>query len=89
MDLKPTTIITPFLLLLLAVPCFSRGGMYVQTVDSGIYDIDYRGPETHSYLPPPDLSGAKPINIHQERVMAHTRSKGFRAGNTGGASVRS
>ncbi|KAI8013471.1 hypothetical protein LOK49_LG05G00628 [Camellia lanceoleosa] len=26
-------------------------------MDSGVYDIDYRGPETHSYIPPPNRSG--------------------------------
>ncbi|KAK2977580.1 hypothetical protein RJ640_007216 [Escallonia rubra] len=51
-------------------------------LDSGIYDIDYRGPETHSYLPPPNLYGRK-HGFHQERSMKHRRSKGLRAGHAG------
>ncbi|KAK3021358.1 hypothetical protein RJ639_045991 [Escallonia herrerae] len=51
-------------------------------LDSEIYDIDYRGPETHSYLPPPNLYDRK-HGVHQERSMKHRRSKGLRAGHAG------
>lgn len=27
-------------------------------MDTEIYEIDYRGPETHSFVPPPDKSSA-------------------------------
>lgn len=40
-----------------------------ETERSGVYVIDYRGPETHSYIPPPD------------RGHRHHRSKVHRAGN--------
>ncbi|CAA3002998.1 Hypothetical predicted protein [Olea europaea subsp. europaea] len=51
------SIIGPLLLVLLLItPCSStsRGGFYVKNTDSQIYDIDYRGPETHRYRPPPN-----------------------------------
>ncbi|KAI7998816.1 hypothetical protein LOK49_LG10G01788 [Camellia lanceoleosa] len=74
MELK-TIITTIFLLFLfMATPIFSK--------DSGIYDIDYRGPETHSYIPPPNRSGGKQY-IHQESTVTHRKSKGLRAGNGG------
>ncbi|PSS23721.1 Topoisomerase 1-associated factor like [Actinidia chinensis var. chinensis] len=58
--------------LLIATPCLS----------TGIYDIDYRGPETHSYLPPPNRSGGK-LYIHRERTTTHRKFKGFRDGDGG------
>ncbi|KAA8518781.1 hypothetical protein F0562_016445 [Nyssa sinensis] len=84
MELKPSITAIFLLFLLFAAPCFSRGlypwRLEVAKKDSGIYDIDYRGPETHSYKPPPNLSGAKP-SAHGERVMAPHKSKGLRAAN--------
>ncbi|KAK7345591.1 hypothetical protein VNO77_16197 [Canavalia gladiata] len=52
MDLRSTFIITFFLLILIhALPSFSRE----------IYEIDYRGPETHSsVVPPPHYFRGKP-----------------------------
>ncbi|WCJ34560.1 hypothetical protein M5689_015863 [Euphorbia peplus] len=48
-----STIISSFLLFLLVLPHTSRG-RYESERDSEIYEIDYRGPETHSSaLPPP------------------------------------
>ncbi|XP_059643407.1 uncharacterized protein LOC132285252 isoform X1 [Cornus florida] len=85
MELKPT--ITPIILLffLLTTPCFSRGlyprALDVSNVDSGIYDIDYRGPETHSSIPPPNRSGG---NIHGESVNVQHKANGSGAGNAGG-----
>lgn len=48
--------------------------MDMQNMDSEVYEIDYRGPETHSYIPPPDRA-------HRQRAMPHRTSKGHRAGN--------
>lgn len=48
-----------------------------------VYEIDYRGPETHSYIPPPDRSAHR----QRLRAMPHRRSKGHRAGNAAGANV--
>ncbi|KAH7865661.1 hypothetical protein Vadar_009444 [Vaccinium darrowii] len=74
MEFKPRiiTIFLLFLFLLLTPPCFSKGGLDIS--DSGIYDIDYRGPETHSYRPPPNRSINKP-------AMEHRKFKALRAGN--------
>ncbi|KAM7464149.1 hypothetical protein LguiA_032270 [Lonicera macranthoides] len=87
MEVKLATTITHPLLLclfLLLVPaCFSRGGMEIQNRNSEIYDIDYRGPETHSYLPPPNHGNPNNNIIHQQLPsMVHTKSKGMtRAAN--------
>ena len=54
----------------------------VSDIDAGIYDIDYIGPETHSYSPPPNRSGGK-LYIHRERTTTHRKFKGFRAGDGG------
>ncbi|GAB2272374.1 hypothetical protein Dimus_007199 [Dionaea muscipula] len=65
MELKPS-ITTPFLILLfifLATPSFSKGrtlsesGVDIMSPDPIVYEIDYRGPETHTYLPPPNKDG--------------------------------
>ncbi|KAE9585461.1 hypothetical protein Lalb_Chr25g0289201 [Lupinus albus] len=45
-----------FLILIFTLPYFSMGGPRSEALDSEIYDIDYRGPETHSSVPPPDHS---------------------------------
>ncbi|XP_068669467.1 uncharacterized protein [Aristolochia californica] len=51
------------LLLLLLAPanCFTSTAHEGQVVTAGLisgemYEIDYRGPETHSYIPPPDFT---------------------------------
>ncbi|KAK4396326.1 hypothetical protein Sango_1469200 [Sesamum angolense] len=59
-----TMIATLLLFLLVAVPSFSRGsfsmvvvfaeGLDVKNKDSEVYVIDYRGPETHTFIPPPN-----------------------------------
>ena len=56
-------------------------GMQKKELD--IYEIDYRGPETHSYLPPPNRSNGR-LNIHHQNVNAHGKSKDFRAVRSGG-----
>ncbi|KAI3523000.1 hypothetical protein L2E82_05599 [Cichorium intybus] len=70
---------TAFLLFLLfAMPAFSRGRLKLPTakLNSEIYEIDYRGPETHSYKPPPNRSGGVNTNGGPLRIpMPHGRSK--------------
>ncbi|KAH0995709.1 hypothetical protein GBA52_019573 [Prunus armeniaca] len=80
MELKNSTILTFLLLFLLATPCFSRGGSDV--VGTEVYEIDYRGPETHSSIPPPDHSHGKPL-IHKESAMASPKPKSSRASSMG------
>lgn len=47
-------------------------------MDTGIYEIDYRGPETHTYtLPPPNKGRAK----------AHSKSKGLMTARKARANV--
>ncbi|CAK9164805.1 unnamed protein product [Ilex paraguariensis] len=82
MELK-SCVTTFFLIFLLALPCLSRGRLDVPNMDSGIYDIDYRGPETHSFIPPPYESGGQ-HNNHRKSVVAHRKSKGLRGENAGG-----
>ncbi|KAK6942839.1 hypothetical protein RJ641_028216, partial [Dillenia turbinata] len=52
MELK-SSLIAILVLILLALPCISRGEKVPSNLGSEIYEIDYRGPETHSYIPPP------------------------------------
>lgn len=64
MEMKDRMMIATLLLfLLVAVPSFSRGSfsrvvfagrLDVKNKDSEVYVIDYRGPETHTYIPPPN-----------------------------------
>ncbi|XP_050383732.1 uncharacterized protein LOC126800406 [Argentina anserina] len=81
--------ITIFLLFLLTTPFFAKGTGISEMVDSTteVYEIDYRGPETHSSIPPPGhLHGKKkpspsPSVIHKESVTGSPKSKRFRGGN--------
>ncbi|KAL4591978.1 hypothetical protein LXL04_004955 [Taraxacum kok-saghyz] len=59
MDLKNRLTTFFVLSLLFAMPAFSRGRSKLPTrkLNTEVYEIDYRGPETHSYMPPPDRSG--------------------------------
>ncbi|KAK9193043.1 hypothetical protein WN944_003739 [Citrus x changshan-huyou] len=69
MELK-SSITTFFLLFLLfATPFCSLGGL--PELDSEVYEIDYRGPETHSSIPPPDHSHGrgKPVIRHESAVV--------------------
>jgi hypothetical protein len=60
---------------------FSVGGSEV--ADSEVYEIDYRGPETHSsVMPPPGHFHGRPW-IHQDTVKTSHKPQGFRGGNNG------
>ncbi|XP_041023062.1 uncharacterized protein LOC121264083 [Juglans microcarpa x Juglans regia] len=85
MELKPS--ITTFLLLflLITVPYFSRGSC--RELDTEVYEIDYRGPETHSSIPPPDRSRGKPPLIHRKTALEPTKSKGIRGHDNIGGKV--
>ncbi|EOA22389.1 hypothetical protein CARUB_v10003024mg, partial [Capsella rubella] len=64
-----STVVMSFLIiyLLLAVPCFAKE----QTLtDSEVYEIDYRGPETHNSRPPPETIHGKPPYIHHKNPAA-------------------
>nr|GEW20636.1 transmembrane protein, putative [Tanacetum cinerariifolium] len=67
MDLKSCITTFFILFLLLVVPGSSKEGP-----GSEIYEIDYRGPETHPQRPPPNRYGNVPH--HKNRKM-HPRSK--------------
>ncbi|KAK8258987.1 hypothetical protein V6Z11_D13G027400 [Gossypium hirsutum] len=54
---KPISIVL-LLLLMLSMPYFFA--------DREIYEIDYRGPKTHSSIPPPDNSHRRQHSIHRE-----------------------
>ncbi|RHN48441.1 hypothetical protein MtrunA17_Chr7g0263811 [Medicago truncatula] len=73
MDLRPSIFTTNcfFLFLILTLPYFSRA------LDTEIYEIDYRGPETHSFVPPPDHSHGKPHSAHDKSSAAATKATGF------------
>lgn len=45
----------------------SRGG--------DIFEIDYRGPETHSYIPPPDLNKGTYILLFTRHLFASNKCK--------------
>ncbi|KAL2514390.1 uncharacterized protein Fot_28361 [Forsythia ovata] len=83
MELKARFIVTLliFLLLLNVSPCFSRGKLNLKALDSEIYEIDYRGPETHTYIPPPNRSGDRP-KIHHQTSMIRHKSNGSRVHRT-------
>jgi hypothetical protein len=55
-------------------------------VDLEVYQIDYRGPETHSSTPPPDHAHGKPL-IHRKSSLAPRKSKGSRGTGTIGEKV--
>ncbi|XP_062117182.1 uncharacterized protein LOC133831038 isoform X2 [Humulus lupulus] len=58
-----------FILFLFAtLPYFSTGAIVVDSHE--IYEIDYRGPETHSSIPPPDHSNGKP-RVHRQSSWGH------------------
>ncbi|CAN4117031.1 unnamed protein product [Withania somnifera] len=76
MELKCTSFIVIFLLLLLVSPSFSSssGKMELSNVDtSEIYEIDYRGPETHTNIPPP--RGGRHNSHHQGMLCHHKATK--------------
>ncbi|XAR50996.1 hypothetical protein NMG60_11005487 [Bertholletia excelsa] len=81
MELKASFTIIFTLFLLLASSCLSEGELDVANMDSEIYDIDYRGPETHSHLPPPSRSGGRHHHIHPESTRARVEAEGLKATN--------
>ncbi|CAA0400340.1 unnamed protein product [Arabidopsis thaliana] len=64
-----STVMMIFLIiyLLLVVPCFAKGS---EQTDSEVYEIDYRGPETHNSRPPPETMHGKPPYIHHNTSAA-------------------
>ncbi|XWS43618.1 hypothetical protein CRYUN_Cryun16bG0119400 [Craigia yunnanensis] len=84
---RPISIIL-LLLLLLSIPYFSTGSLDVS--DKEVYEIDYRGPETHSSIPPPDDSHGQRHWIHRETDLPpYKSSKGsLRGGNNKGRNVK-
>ncbi|XP_019054189.1 PREDICTED: uncharacterized protein LOC109115044 [Nelumbo nucifera] len=52
----------------------------MNNLDREVYEIDYRGPETHSYIPPPNQSRGRPF-IHHGSVTVKPNFKGPRAHN--------
>ncbi|CAN8257306.1 unnamed protein product [Cochlearia groenlandica] len=55
-----STVVIFVMCLLLAVPCFAIGS------ESEVYEIDYRGPETHNSIPPSETLHGKPPHIHHK-----------------------
>ncbi|KAK8546323.1 hypothetical protein V6N13_067543 [Hibiscus sabdariffa] len=76
---RPISIIL-LLLLMLSMPCFSAGSFGVLYKE--IYEIDYRGPETHSSIPPPDNSYHHRHSIHRKArtLSPHKSFKGLKSG---------
>ncbi|XP_070676670.1 uncharacterized protein [Malus domestica] len=97
--LKNSTILTTCLFLfLLAKPSFSKGLNQTKwflhafsllggsdLMDTDVYEIDYRGPETHSSVPPPHhYHGKKPKPlIHKENAMATPKPESIKAAKMG------
>ncbi|XP_059298219.1 uncharacterized protein LOC132050896 [Lycium ferocissimum] len=81
MEMK-ASFICIFLFFLLIAPCSSSGKMDLLNMDSGIYEIDYRGPETHTYIPPPKGSRGK-HRFHHQSMLKHRKFKGLKASKPG------
>ncbi|CAF1877900.1 unnamed protein product [Brassica oleracea var. botrytis] len=65
--------------LLLVAPCFAIGS---ENTNSDVYEIDYRGPETHNSRPPPEtLHGKRPFIHHK------TSAAGSAGAHVGGQMV--
>ncbi|CAO2824250.1 unnamed protein product [Amaranthus hypochondriacus] len=64
-----------FYLLLTSPYMFSglRGEEMSNMNDEHVYEIDYRGPETHSHLPPPKTLDQKP-HIHHHKLAKRSRN---------------
>ncbi|KFK24767.1 hypothetical protein AALP_AA8G022300 [Arabis alpina] len=66
--MKSTTVVIFLVIyLLVAVPCLVK-----EEMDSEVYEIDYRGPETHNSRPPPETLHDKPPHIHHKTSAAGT-----------------
>ncbi|XP_051152584.1 uncharacterized protein LOC127266393 [Andrographis paniculata] len=55
-----------------ARPALSSKGRLNATINynigsSEVYEIDYRGPETHTYIPPPNRAAGDRPRIHHRR----------------------
>ncbi|KAL1541286.1 hypothetical protein AAHA92_25528 [Salvia divinorum] len=70
------SILCILLFLLLSGPGFSAGRMHAKNMGSEVYDIDYRGPETHTYNPPPNRAG--PRIPHQAGSARHKSKRNVR-----------
>ncbi|CAA7034066.1 unnamed protein product [Microthlaspi erraticum] len=62
-----STVVILLMYLLLAVSCFALGS---EKTDSEVYEIDYRGPETHNSRPPPETLHGKTPYIHHKTSAA-------------------
>uniref|UniRef100_A0A2P2J9U2 Uncharacterized protein n=2 Tax=Rhizophora mucronata TaxID=61149 RepID=A0A2P2J9U2_RHIMU len=80
MELKSGITAVFLLSLFLATPYPSKGRSS-DVADPEIYEIDYRGPQTHSKLPPPAHSRGWP-RIHRGSNVASTEIKDLGGGNT-------
>ncbi|XWS55791.1 hypothetical protein CRYUN_Cryun09bG0031100 [Craigia yunnanensis] len=76
------------LLLLLSIPYFSTGSLDVS--DREVYEIDYRGPETHSSIPSPEHSHDHRhwVNRETDILPPHKSSKGLRGGGNKGRNAK-
>nr|GMD62732.1 Topoisomerase 1-associated factor like [Ipomoea batatas] len=75
---KTTCALFILLFLFLVAPCFSDGEPDGSGSSPVVYDIDYRGPETHTTVPPPKRGRRRRRNIihHQQTMVArHKRFK--------------
>ncbi|XP_028775196.1 uncharacterized protein LOC114732069 [Neltuma alba] len=83
MEFKSTLTSCFVLFLVLSHPYFSTGAS--QALESEIYEIDYRGPETHSSSPPPDhhhQSHASPLSNHRKASLGSGKvNEGFVSSN--------
>ncbi|KAL5067897.1 hypothetical protein RYX36_018784 [Vicia faba] len=69
-----TTYYFLFLFLLLVLAHFSRGESEgILSSDSDIYEIDYKGPETHSSVPPPYNN---PHSISRKHLVREQKALG-------------
>ncbi|KAK1563268.1 hypothetical protein Q3G72_025179 [Acer saccharum] len=83
MELKSTTLLAfLFILFLISSPKGGSSEVVVAAVDSHeVYEIDYKGPETHASIPPPDHSRGKPMIRHDATVDPSPKCKGLRGCN--------
>ncbi|XP_027367844.1 uncharacterized protein LOC113873749 [Abrus precatorius] len=79
MEHRSTFTICFFLfILILALPSFSEGES--KALDSEIYEIDYRGPETHSsVVPPPHHFRGKAYSTRQKGSVTEAKTLGSRS----------
>ncbi|KAH7667630.1 hypothetical protein IHE45_12G072300 [Dioscorea alata] len=62
-------------LLIVATFVLSKDAVISDAGNEEIYQIDYRGPETHSALPPPEISRADPKPKPKMKHHAHKTRK--------------